>query len=146
MEPGIGFAVIKYALKCQHDHVFDVWFNRGSDFDAQRKRGLVECPNCGSKKIEKAPMAPNVKRSKSDIGPNSLHEIAEKIRDEIENNCDNVGTDFAEEARAIHYGEKPERGIYGSATPDQANELVDEGVKVVPLPDAVVPKSKKKLN
>jgi hypothetical protein len=138
--------VIKYALKCQHDHVFDVWFNKGSDFDDQRKRGLVECPSCGSKKIEKAPMAPSVKRSKSAVGPNSLHDIAEKIRGEIESNCDNVGTDFAEEARAMHYGEKPERGIYGSATRDQAKDLVDEGVKVVPLPGPIAPRPKKKLN
>lgn len=134
--------MIKYSLKCKHAHVFDVWFNRGSDYDKQRKRGLVECPECGSKKIEKAPMAPNIKRSK----PDSLHDIANKIRSEIENNCDDVGTDFAEEARAIHYGEKPERGIYGSTTADQAKDLIDEGVKVVPLPGALAPKSKKKLN
>lgn len=138
--------MIKYALKCQHDHVFDVWFNRGSDYDDQSKRGLVECPSCGSKKIEKAPMAPSVRRSASDKSPRSLHDIAEKIRGEIENNCDNVGESFADEARAIHYGEKPERGIYGSATPDQAKDLIDEGVTVVPLPDIIAPKPKKKLN
>ncbi|RZV40763.1 MAG: DUF1178 family protein, partial [Acidimicrobiales bacterium] len=86
--------MIKYALKCKDDHIFDVWFDRGSDYDKQRKRGLVECPVCGSKKIEKAPMAPNVKRSK----PDGLDKIADKIRDEIENNCDDVGTEFAEEA------------------------------------------------
>lgn len=134
--------MIKYAIKCQHQHVFEVWFNRGSDFDDQAKRGLVECPTCGSQKVEKAPMAPNVKRSK----PSSLHDIAQKIRGEIENNCDDVGTDFADEARAIHYGDKPERGIYGSATPDQAKDLIDEGVKVVSLPDGIAPRSKKKLN
>ncbi|RZV37610.1 MAG: DUF1178 family protein, partial [Acidimicrobiales bacterium] len=78
--------------------------------------------------------------------PDGLVKIADKIRDEIENNCDDVGTDFAEEARAIHYGEKPERGIYGSATPDQAKDLIDEGVKVVPLPDGIAPKPKKKIN
>jgi len=138
--------MIKYSLKCNHDHVFEVWFNRGSDFDDQSKRGLVECPTCGSRKIEKAPMAPNVKRSNSKGAQPSLHEIAEKIRSEIAINCDDVGSDFADEARAIHYGEKPERGIYGSATPDQAKDLADEGVAVVPLPDAVVPKPKKKLN
>lgn len=138
--------MIKYALKCNREHVFEVWFNRGADFDEQAKRGLVECPMCSSKKIEKAPMAPNVKRSKSDTGPRSLHEIAEKIRGEIESNCDDVGGDFADEARAIHYGEKPERGIYGSATPNQTKDLIDEGVKVMPLPDGITPKSKKKLN
>lgn len=138
--------MIKYALKCKREHVFEVWFNRGSDFDEQAKRGLVECPICGSKKIEKAPMAPNIRTSKGKSKPTSLHEIAQKIRGEIESNCDDVGTDFADEARAIHYGEKPERGIYGSATPDQAKDLVDEGVAVVPLPDAIAPKPKKKLN
>ena len=71
---------------------------------------------------------------------------AQKIRDEIANNCDDVGAKFAEEARAIHYGEKPERSIYGQATADEASDLIDEGVKVEPLPDALVPKTKQKLN
>jgi hypothetical protein len=138
--------VIKYTLKCQTEHVFEAWFDRGSDFDDQAKRGLVECPRCGSKKIEKAPMAPNIKRSKTDGQISELSEIANKIRHDIEKNCDDVGEGFADEARAIHYGEKPERGIYGQATPKQAKDLLNEGVKVSPLPEMLVPKSKKKLN
>lgn len=134
--------MIKYTLKCKDEHAFEIWFDRGSDYDKQRKRGLVQCPVCGSKKITKAPMAPNIRRSK----PDSLADIANKIRAEIENNCDDVGDGFAEEARAIHYGEKPERGIYGSATPKQAKDLLDEGVNVAPLPDVIAPKPKKKLN
>ena len=134
--------MIKYTLKCKDEHEFEIWFDRGSDYDKQRRRGLVECPVCGSTKIEKAPMAPNIRRSK----PDSLHDIANKIRAEIESNCDDVGDGFAEEARAIHYGEKPERGIYGNATPKQAKDLLDEGVNVAPLPDVIAPKPKKKLN
>lgn len=106
----------------------------------------MECPTCGSKKIEKAPMAPNIKRPKPDKTPNSLHDIANKIRADIEANCDDVGEGFAEEARAIHYGEKPERGIYGQATAKQAKDLLEEGVNVAPLPDVIAPKPKKKLN
>lgn len=138
--------MIKYTLKCESQHEFEAWFNRSSDFDSQAKRGLVECPNCGSKKIEKAPMAPNVKRSSQRSELSELSDIADKIRTEIEKNCDDVGENFAEEARAIHYGDKPERGIYGQATPKEAKDLIDEGVKVSPIPDALAPKTKKKLN
>jgi len=73
--------------------------------------------------------------------------MANKIRSEIGKNCENVGENFAEEARAIHYGEKPERGIYGSTTPKESAELKEEGIAAHPLPDILVPDSDKtKLN
>lgn len=60
--------------------------------------------------------------------------VMTKIRDHVEKNCDDVGTEFAEEARKIHYGEAEERGIYGNATQEETQELLDEGIDVLPLP------------
>ena len=52
---------------------------------------------------------------------------------------EDVGERFAEEARRIHYGETPERGIRGQATREQTEELMDEGIAVMalPLPDSL---------
>ncbi len=134
--------MIKYMLLCENDHEFEVWFDKGSDYDKQAKKGLVICPHCNSSKTTKAPMAPNIKRNT----PSDIDKLAEEIRNDIANNCDNVGENFAEEARAMHYGEKPERGIYGKTKPSEAKELMEEGIGIVPLPKALAPKTKKKLN
>jgi hypothetical protein len=138
--------MIKFTLKCQDGHEFEAWFGKGSDFEDQSARGLVQCPNCGDDKIEKAPMAPNIQTSRSKSSIRQYREMEEKVRHHIAENCDNVGDDFSNEARAIHYGEKPERGIYGHASPAEAKELLDEGVGIVPLPASLDPAKKKKLN
>lgn len=146
--------MIKYNLICRHDHDFEAWFSSSSDYDAQRKKRLVHCPHCGSAKIEKAIMAPNVSTSRKKEAIVSkrkeamamMNKAAQTIRKEIEEKCDYVGERFADEARAIHYGEKEERPIYGQASPKEAAELQEEGVGIAPLPDVLTPKPAKKLN
>lgn len=146
--------MIRYALICEHEHEFEAWFSNSSDYDAQEKGGLLMCPHCGTAKVTKAIMAPNVStaRKKEETSKKQaqalamMNKAADKIRQEIAQNCDYVGENFTEEARAIHYGEKPERGIYGQATPEQAKSLIDEGVGVAPLPDILSPKPKKDVN
>ena len=136
--------MIKYDLNCKNGHAFEGWFSSSSDYDVQRRKRQVQCPDCGSAKVEKAIMSPAVTtgRSKDAI----MSDIAGKIRKEISENCEDVGDNFADEARAIHYGEKPERGIYGKASPKEAIGLVEEGVSIAPLPDILTPKPKKTLN
>lgn len=146
--------MIKYSLICAADHEFEGWFSSSADYDVQRKKRLVQCPHCGTAKVEKAIMAPNVSTSRRKEAMVSkrkevmavMNEAAQSIRKEIEDKCDYVGDKFADEARAIHYGEKEERSIYGNATPQQAAELQDEGVSIAPLPDILLPNSAKKLN
>ena len=146
--------MIKYNLICRHDHDFEAWFSSSSDYDAQRKKRLVQCPHCGSAKVEKAIMAPNVSTSRKKEAIVSkrkkamamMNKAAQTIRKEIEEKCDYVGERFADEARAIHYGEKEERPIYGQASPKEAAELQEEGVGIAPLPDVLTPKPAKKLN
>ena len=146
--------MIKYSLICTFDHEFEVWFSKSSDFEEQGPKGLIECPYCGSTKVEKAIMAPNISTSrkkdasaeKQAVARKMMNAAAEKIRREIADNCDYVGEKFADEARAIHYGEKPERAIYGEATPREAAELSEEGVGVAPLPEILAPKPKSKQN
>ena len=150
--------MIRYALRCDHDHAFESWFQSSSAYESQVKRKLVSCPICGSVKIEKAIMAPRIVgkkgRESAAPAPNEATEILpqasstplvmaqerelraklKELRDHIVKNADNVGESFPNEARKMHYGEIEHRPIYGEASPDEARALIDEGVEVSPLP------------
>lgn len=140
--------MIRYDLICVREHRFEGWFGHSSDYDDQCERGLLHCPSCGTSEVEKAIMAPAVRTArqtekKAEAAKAAMTAVAAKIRDEIASNCEDVGSNFAEEARAIHYGEKPERGIYGAATPRESAELAEEGIVAHPLPDLLVPAKNK---
>ncbi|HWF77744.1 MAG TPA: DUF1178 family protein [Caulobacteraceae bacterium] len=137
--------MIRYALVCDQDHVFEGWFARSSDFDAQAAGGLVECPMCGSRAVKKQIMAPSVagtkKRGETAAGAGLkdgrhqvMMEAMAQVRRHVEENFDYVGDTFAREARAIHEGKSENRGIYGEATPAEVKGLVEDGVPVAALP------------
>jgi hypothetical protein len=137
--------VIIFDLKCApQGHVFEAWFGSSDDYEAQRARGLVSCPLCGSGEIDKAPMAPAVgaKGNQADGPPPAqmkalLGAMADAQKKLLETS-EHVGPRFADEARAIHLGEAEARAIHGQATPQQADELREEGVPVAPLPFPVI--------
>lgn len=137
--------MIRYALRCDHDHAFEAWFGSSTDYDDQEARGLVECPFCASHAIRKQIMAPAVKTSEmASAAPEPdahatqtmMMEALGKVRAYVEDNFDYVGDAFANEARAIHEGRSEERGIYGEATPAEVKRLAEDGVPVAPLPGA----------
>ena len=136
--------MIRYALKCDQTHGFEAWFGSSSDYDDQAARGLVECPFCGSRTIEKAVMAPSVSGTKKS-GPapdvaskvqSMMMQAAREVRAHVEANFDYVGDSFAREARDIHEGKSEKREIYGEATPAEVKKLKEDGVPVAALPDA----------
>lgn len=55
--------MIRYRLQCNKRHVFEAWFGSSAAYDKQAKRGHVECPECGSTKVEKTLMSPGVATS-----------------------------------------------------------------------------------
>jgi hypothetical protein len=155
--------MIRYSLRCERDHTFESWFQDSSAYDSQVKRKLVSCPVCDSVKVEKAIMAPRIVgkkgRERTEPQPEAaappastetaaaaaptplvmaqereLRAKLKELRDHIVKNADNVGERFPNEARAMHYGDKEHRPIYGEASPDEAKALVDEGIDVSPLP------------
>lgn len=134
--------MIRFALRCEHEHEFEAWFGNSADFDTQKKRGFVECPHCGSRKVEKALMAPSVSTSRKQekmalaMGAQQREAMAQlkALSEKMRENADYVGGKFAEEARKIHFGEAEARGIYGEATPDEARGLVEDGVEFMPIP------------
>jgi hypothetical protein len=149
--------MIRYTLRCERGHAFESWFQTSSAYDSQVKRKLVTCPNCGSAKVEKAIMAPQIvsKKGRDAAGPaaappaeatapgttplmmaqeRELRAKLKELRDHIVKNADNVGERFPNEARKMHYGDIEHRPIYGEASPDEARSLIEEGVEVSPLP------------
>lgn len=143
--------MIRYTLCCEHGHDFESWFRSSADYDEQAKTGLVACPFCDSTRVGKALMTPALGRPAREAADASKTEpalpmIAEPerrvramlraLREHVTSTAEHVGPGFAQEARAIHYGEKPHRSIYGEASPDEARALIDEGIEVAPLPPA----------
>ncbi len=165
--------MIKYALVCDKGHEFESWFQNSDAFDTQAKRGFVDCPHCGSIKVEKALMSPSVATSrKKDAGREAaikaqaiqqtphtaqagggapgqvapagvtlldeqqvkLREALRELHAKIAETTVDVGDKFTEEARRIHDGDAPARSIRGAATFEQAKELWEEGIPVLPVP------------
>jgi hypothetical protein len=149
--------MIIFNLQCHKGHGFESWFKDGAAYSRQSKRGLVECPACGSTKVEKALMAPRLAGTKKSrkapaaspadapaqaaMGSDpavakavELHKELSKLRAHVEKNFEHVGDKFAEEARKIHYGETKHRDIYGEASPEDAEALAEEGVEIARIP------------
>lgn len=154
--------MIVFDLICAEDHVFEAWFGSSADYEGQKQSGLLSCPLCGSHDVSKAIMAPNVGRkgnqmltppqkieNTNDDGPKErlataqakeMTELLSKMRAHIQQNFDYVGPKFAEEARKIHYGESDSRAIYGEANLEETQELLEEGVDILPLPGPTMPR------
>jgi hypothetical protein len=149
--------MIRYNLRCERGHVFESWFQSSLAYETQEKRNLVNCPSCGSAKVERAIMAPQIvsKKGRDRAAPapaaaaetttptstslmmaqdQELRAKLRELRDHIVKNADNVGERFPNEARKMHYGDIEHRPIYGEASPEEARSLIDEGVEVSPLP------------
>jgi hypothetical protein len=135
--------MIRFALTCDQGHLFDAWFSSGDSYDEQVEARAITCPDCGGSHVEKAPMAPAILRGKSKEGTGESSDDSERrktyavlkgLREHLKANADDVGRDFPEEARKMHYGEADARNIYGEATTEEAKALHEEGIPALPLP------------
>ena len=128
--------MIRFQLICDNDHKFDSWFRSGTDCDGLLAKKMVNCTTCGSDVVRKAMMAPTVSTSDSAAvtAPRQTETPLERFKKEVESKADDVGKNFAKEARDMHAGTIPERPIYGQATGQEAKALLSEGVPVMPLP------------
>ena len=143
--------MIVFDLKCPADHVFEIWFGSSGDYEDQKARGLVACPYCGDTGVEKAVMAPRV-AAKGNQAPAAAQPVALPKPEEMKqmlavlaeaqrkmlSGSTYVGSRFADEARAIHHGEKDDRPIHGKASVEETKSLIEEGVPIAPLPFPVV--------
>lgn len=156
--------MIRFSLRCDNAHEFESWFKDSAAFDRMAAHGLVDCPVCGDTKVSKALMAPAIRKTPGVKGrapgpaeapkaeapraeaegetprlaagpmPAQVVALLQRMRQEIEKNCDYLGKDFAKEARRIHEGEAEPRGIYGEATEAEAEALREDGIEVARLP------------
>lgn len=156
--------MIHYQLRCAQDHGFDGWYRDSAAFDKLAKAGLIDCPVCGSSQVTRALMAPAIGRPRAaapEAGlpgapapaeervpkgvpegpqaaagpmPAQVMALLQRMRAEVEKNCDYVGEGFAEEARRMQRGESQHRGIYGETSDSEAEALRDEGIDIARLP------------
>jgi hypothetical protein len=147
--------MIRYSLRCAASHDFDSWFRSSDAFDGLQKAGHVACPICGSADVHKSLMAPAVRPARTAASAKATPDTAApdvpvagalsqpgsaveqafaEMRRQVEANSEYVGLNFAAEARRIHDGATPARSIYGEAKPEEARQLIEDGVPVAPLP------------
>jgi hypothetical protein len=132
--------VIIFDLKClDGGEVFEGWFSSGSDFDEQVARALLACPFCGSARVGKAPMAPRVARSSPEKARKGAMAELASLQAALLKDSRWVGTEFPDQARAMHFGEIEPRAVHGEASAEEARSLIEDGVPVLPLPLPVVP-------
>ena len=131
--------MIKNTLKCKNGHLFESWFSDNNSFEYLQKSKNLECEICSTKEEEKSLMAPSLgadkqKNEKFLTTKGALEKEILNLKKKIKSTAEDVGKEFASEARAIHYGESAERPIYGKTSRDEAIELAEEGIPFVPLP------------
>ncbi len=130
--------MIVFNLKCSEcDYTFEGWFDNTNAFNVQKKRKLINCPNCESPNITKALVAPNLSKKSNSKPIKNKKTIAsniKKLKKIVEENFDYVGENFSEEAKKIKYGETNDRPIYGEATIEETKELIEEEINITPLP------------
>lgn len=136
-------------LQCTLGHVFEGWFGSEADFVEQHQKSLVHCPLCGDPAVSKKLSAPRLSLSGSretppvpDANSPAIADALQALVKKLVSETTDVGSDFAEEARKIHYGETESRGIRGTATLDETQALADEGIEVLALPLPIVPKER----
>jgi len=135
--------MIKYKLICKSCNLsFDSWFASSSEFEKLKKRNLLNCLKCNSKKVDKTLMAPKLvknifnqtKNSQEKISAKNINKKFKEYQKFIEKNFEYVGENFAFEARSIHYNKKKSKGIYGTASDSEMRELQEEGIETEIIP------------
>ena len=133
--------MIKYILECDNNHKFDSWFSDSNEFEKLNKQKLLECIYCNSKKISKSIMSPmiGIKNNPEDIKKiNSRLESNKKdlklLRNFIEKNFEYVGKNFSRKVREVYYDKESKKAIYGTASPEEREELSEEGIDLLTIP------------
>jgi len=131
--------MIKYNLTCKCGKSFESWFSSSTEYELLRKKKFINCIYCDSTLVRKSIMSPNLpsksnKKSKKIQLEKSVKKQLLEFRKYIEKSCKDVGNNFPQEARSIHYDKKTSKGIYGKATPEETAELQEEGIDVATFP------------
>lgn len=146
--------MIKYSLRCDSNCEFDGWFGSSSAYEVQEAAGQIECPHCGSTCVQKAPMAPRIARQSLQDGlaellqpfqsvpmptehvakQSEINEVLRRFRADVKARATYVGREFAAEVRQMHFEDAPKRDVWGEATYDEIDDLLDDDIDVFALP------------
>lgn len=132
--------MIVYDLTCGNGHTFEGWFEDLKAFQNQRKNNLVACPLCNDTSIQVLPSTFGIKKSPTKSANPSKDETPqqaltpEKIVSFLENNFEDVGAKFAQEALKMHYDVTEKRNIRGTSTSAEEETLQKEGIKFLKFP------------
>jgi hypothetical protein len=142
--------MIKYQLRCEHDHQFDGWFPSIAEFERQQKKHLLVCPMCDSTRVDRAIMSPSIGKNKKALKKNrdftdqitadtmipaaQAKNILRRIRKHIVTEFDNVGNNFVKEYRKHEKGNRDDR-FYGTPNQDEVKQLMDEGINLFHVPN-----------
>ncbi|MCP4134521.1 MAG: DUF1178 family protein [bacterium] len=132
--------MISYDLECKNSHRFEGVFKDHRSFKDQLEKKMVSCPICNNQEIKQLFTGCSMQKkstacSHSPGAPQTFSEAMHIIDHYVKENFENVGKEFADKARAIHYGAEEERNIYGESTVEEISELNEEGISILPLPD-----------
>ena len=134
--------MIKYNLKCINKHEFESWFSDSKEFERLKRKSLIECIFCNSKKVEKSIMAPRILNTKDNLDEKKItkkdiknykNEL-QNLRKFVEKNFEFVGNNFANKVREVYYDKKSKKNIYGTTTPEEKEELKEEGIELLSVP------------
>ena len=131
--------MIKYILNCKNNHEFESWFSNSEEFEKLKKKKMLECIFCSSKKISKSIMAPMISVNIDNIGITDKKQKKKKdqlikLRNYIENNFEYVGSNFSKKVREVYYDKKNKKAIYGTTSPKEREELAEEGIDLLSVP------------
>jgi len=158
--------MVIYDLVCGNGHTFEGWFDNMADFEQQKADALLACPMCNTLSVSRTVTAPNVASKANAVTVSSkdnskldtpmmaaegspetfakVQDMLKKVHEYVDQNYQDVGNRFAEEALSMHKGEKEQAPIRGTANAKQVKELAEEGVSALALPER--PIDKKKIN
>ncbi|HHS84300.1 MAG TPA: DUF1178 family protein [Gammaproteobacteria bacterium] len=137
--------MIIYDLICTKGHLFEGWFDDADDYKKQHRSGILECPVCGVTEVQKVPSASHISLKRRAAVPDEgvgKGALLKQMQEHVERNYEDVGENFAEEARKMHYGEREQRNIRGAASWSEYKALREEGIEAVPFPAKPVPREK----
>ena len=133
--------MIKYLLKCNKKHEFESWFSESKEFEKLKKKNLISCIFCQSKKVDKSIMSPNIVGKEKIVEKTFNYQEFNKIKKDllnikkyVEKNFEFVGDKFPREVREIYYDNKKSKNVYGTATLEERLELEDEGIELASIP------------
>tara|TARA_A100001035_G_scaffold271686_1_gene260121 strand:+ start:219 stop:695 length:477 start_codon:yes stop_codon:yes gene_type:complete len=152
--------MIKYQLKCRskicsNEKEFDGWFKSIEAYEEQKLQRLINCPICGSDKVEKLLTSPSLKTNKNktsdikdkqfknsknnetflgNVDSDNISTLLRTLKKEVQKNSTFVGNEFVSQVRSMKEGKIKEKPIHGHGTNKEIKELRDEGIDVVNIP------------